>query len=182
MANPKKDKTLYVRSLDTAPACSTEGSQVEDQMEFLSVPRNAENGGGMVWDSDVSEILEGLQRYFEEKDNCSENFSFTTQGQFALSMYMEEKIGKATAGYVLKGFGELLAKYTPQRAVIQLCGNGTFEDDVIGISFDTTGDLTAVQRFAWEWSRGLCVCDADLKESDALEGIKILRLDRVVLV
>jgi hypothetical protein len=117
MANPKKDKTLYQCSLDTAPACSAEGDEVEDQLEFLTLPGNAANSTSRGGDGDVAGLLESLQQYFEEKDNYNEKFGFVTQDQLAISIYMGENIGKATTRPILKAFGNRLGKDTPQRTI-----------------------------------------------------------------
>jgi hypothetical protein len=177
VANPKKDKSLYENSLETAPACSAAGTEAAADFQIFTLSANGTREGTSAGSHvDVAGLLGGMQKFFEEKDNCDENFLFARQDNLVASIFIGNNLGKATVESVLKALSSRLAKDAGKRTIAQLCGNGTLADGAFGIAIDTSGDLASVQKIAREWSHGECASDTKLKSSGPLEGVKIFKI------
>ncbi|PVH83223.1 carbohydrate-binding module family 24 protein [Cadophora sp. DSE1049] len=175
LENPKKLNDLFVKSLDTVRACAAAGTEVHDELELAS------SSGGNGVGTEIAALMEGMQGYFEARDNCDENFLFAYHKQTVASIYVGESIGKPTVKSALEALSKTIRNSpgsVSNRTLTQLCGGGRLPERVFGISIDTTGDLVSVQRTAHEWSKGNCAVenDADLKSAGTLPGVKVFDL------
>jgi len=178
MANPKKDKTLYDDRLDAALACSAAGSEVEASLEVAVAAGGREKVDG-IEAGDVVVLLAGMQKFFEDKDNCDENFLFARHKDTVASIYIGDNLGKATVESAIEALTSRIAKDTasPSKSLVaQLCGNGTLAEGGFGIAIDTTGDLDVVQKIAREWSYGECASDAKLQSAGDRVSVKVFKI------
>ncbi|EGE08654.1 chitinase [Trichophyton equinum CBS 127.97] len=150
--NPKKSKELYQIRLDTATACVTTGIEVQDKLKLAIGSNNERNS---IY---TTRLLAGMEKFFSAKDNCDENFLFAYYQGTVAGLYIGPGLGKPTAKSALSALSShLRTRGAVSNTVVQLCGDGRKSDRVFGISIDTTGDLTAVQKTVSEWSKG-CRC------------------------
>lgn len=168
MKNPKKAKYLFQPSLDFAPACTTNGKEIQEKLEL------ATSTGSIGDKGEVVGMLEGMQQYFDAKDNCDENFLFAYHKEMVASIYIGAGLGKPTVQSALRASVGRLGT-GGSRTVAQLCGGGRLPDRVFGISIDTSGNLAAVQKTALEWSKGICA-EEHLKSTEVLPNVKVLDL------
>src|SRR5205823_1791362 len=116
-----------------------------------------------------------MQKFFEARDNCNENFLFAYHNQLVAGVYIGAGIGKPTVGSLLTSVAahQRSTSAVPSRTVAQLCGNGRLPDRVVGVSIDATGDLGTVQRMALEWSNGNCVETRNLELVASLSDLEV---------
>lgn len=91
--NPKKEAKLFEPSLDVTPACVAPGLETQGRLELAA--------SGATGNRDVTEVtslLQDMQKYFEAKDNCNEKFLFGYYKQIVASIYIGAELGKPTVG------------------------------------------------------------------------------------
>jgi hypothetical protein len=155
--NPKKDDKLFLPSLESAPACSSEGIESQDhiQLSTSSGPGNV----SIEQSGDIRGVLDGMNKYFSAKDNCDESFIFAYHQQTVGAVYVGDAIGKGTVDSALQALKQSISSNTAvaSRTVAELCGNGRSGERSFGVAIDTTGNLAGVQKLAHEWSQGKCL-------------------------
>ncbi|KAL7629535.1 hypothetical protein AAE478_001056 [Parahypoxylon ruwenzoriense] len=168
--NPKKASALFEASLGFAPACAVTGAEIQENLEMTATSGRTEGEG-----TAFSDLLDGMQKFFDAQDNCDESFLFAYHKQTVASVYIGSGLGKLTVESALKALaGRLPADSSvPNRVVVQLCGKGRQPERVFGVSIDTAGDLAAVQKTALEWSKGNCAINEDLQPLEDLFGVKV---------
>lgn len=168
--NPKKSKHLSQPGLHTALACTASFAEVPDKLA-LSM-----SSGGEGNNNEVASLLEGMQEFFDNPDNCNENFLFAYYKQTVASVYVGARLGKSSAVSALDSLAGSLREQDSisNSTVVQICGSGRRPERVLGIAVDATGDLAGVQKTALKWSRGTCVADPDLLPAGDLHDVKIL--------
>lgn len=178
MENPKKASDLFEGSLDSAPACAAIGIEVPGKLKLAA----SSDGNGSA--AEVTGLLKGMQKFFDDQDNCDENFLFAYHKQTVVSLYIGAGLGKPTVESALKALTEQLRSNGPvsERTVTQLCSSGRRPEHVFGISIDTTGDLAAVQQTALEWSKGNCAVNGHLQSAGDLPGVKVFDIARAPAV
>jgi hypothetical protein len=162
--NPKKDETLLQSSLDTAPACFANGAETTRDLSFSATGSAKSNS------TEVIKVLDGLQKFFETKDNCDENVVFAYYGKTVAGIYVGSGYGKATVSSLLnavKSSGTDLSS-----TVAQTCGNSTLLSGALGLFVDAGGDLVAAQKAAAGWIKGRCVETVGTSNSRNLQKIK----------
>lgn len=159
--SPKKDEGLFESSLDTAPACFADGTETTRDLSIFA------EGSAKVNSTEVVKVLEGLQKFFEGKDNCDENVVFAYYKKTVASIYVGSGYGKATASSLLNAVKS--SGVGSASTVAQICGGGSLPGGALGLFIDGSGDLVAAQRAAAVWSKGKCV------ETEGLRNAKILR-------
>jgi hypothetical protein len=159
--NPKKNESLVESSLGTAPACFADGIETTRDLNFSA------EGSAKVNSTEVVKVLEGLQKFFEAKDNCDENVVFTYYKNTVASMYIGNGYGKATVSSLLDA--AKLSGVGSASTVAQICGSGGLPGGALGLFIDGSGDLVAAQRAAAAWSNGECF------ETDGLSNAKSSR-------
>jgi hypothetical protein len=173
MDNPKKDKSLFDPRLRSAPACSAAGGSGVDAKLELAAAGDGRGEGGK-----LEAVLDGMQNFFSEKDNCDETVVFVRYNNAVAAIYIGANLGKSTVESALKALTSHRSTtdiWASKRMVAQLCGSGRPAEQAFGVSIDTTGDLVAVQKIALEWTQGKCASDASLKPAGVLPGIKVLQ-------
>ncbi|PVH92114.1 glycoside hydrolase family 18 protein [Periconia macrospinosa] len=141
--NPKKDEGLFDPGLETAPACLASGAEVtRDANVFLEDKKRANS-------TEVDEILEGMQKFFEVKDNCDESAVFSYYKNTVASVYVGSDYGKTTASSIIS------ALKSSSGGIAQICGRG--RSGTLGVFIDGSGNLAAAQRAAATWNIGKCV-------------------------
>jgi hypothetical protein len=170
--NPKKDDNLFLSSLDSAPACSSEGTETQDQIRLsMSSSRgnvSTENAG------DIDGVLDGMRKYFSAKDNCDESFIYVYHQQTVGAVYVGDAIGKGTVDSALQA---LKQRVSPKGAlasltVAELCGEGRSGERSFGVAIDTTGNLAGIQKLAQGWSEGKCSASASGR-AETLTGVTV---------
>lgn len=153
--NTKKADELYQSSLETAPACASVDKESQGDLQLSLDSDNSKESEGTVT------ILDCMQTYFAAEDNCDESFLYAYNNGTVAGLYISAGLGKSTVKSALNALSERLrAEGTVgNRTVAQLCGTERPSQYIIGISIDTTGNLTAVQKATQEWSKGECVAD-----------------------
>ncbi|EEQ28372.1 chitinase [Microsporum canis CBS 113480] len=171
--NPKHSKDLFQRSLETAPACITTGTEVPEKLQLAVGNGTEQDNSGERYGGHIGGLLDNMEKFFSAKDNCDENVLFSYHNKTVVSVYIGSGLGKATAQSALKALASRLRNGdTVSNVVVQLCGRGRQPERVFGISIDTTGNLAAVQKAALEWSKGKCVLD--LESVGELTGAKVM--------
>jgi hypothetical protein len=174
MSNPKKASNLFHQSLDSAPACVTIGIEVPDQLELAT---NDDGDGNR---DEIIDLLQGMQKFFDDPDNCDENFLFAQNQQTIVSIYIGAGLHKRSIESALQALTERLrtSDAVPDRIVAQRCGHEDPAEAILGISIDNTGDLAAVQQTALEWSKANCAIHGDLRAVGKSLGVKVFEIAR----
>ena len=162
--NPKKDEGLIESSLATAPACSANGTETTRDLSIFAA------GDTKVNSTEVTHVLEGLQNFFEARDNCDENVVFAYYKKTVASIYVGSGYGKPTALSLLNAVKSM--GVGSASTVAQLCGSGSLPGGALGLFIDGSGDLVAAQRAAAVWSKGNCVGTEGLSIAKDLRDVK----------
>ena len=171
MENPKKARELFQGSLKSAPACIAIGNEVQDKLQLGT--RSASNEGLI---SDAVSLLKGMQSFFKAQDNCDENFLFAYHKHTVASIYIGSSLGKPTISSEIQALSERLQSNDTiaNHTVAEICGSGRLPDRNLRIYIDTTGDLSAVQNIALEWSIGKCAIKGNIQSVGTITGVKVL--------
>ncbi|KAF2132617.1 carbohydrate-binding module family 24 protein [Dothidotthia symphoricarpi CBS 119687] len=162
--NPKKDEGLLESSLDTAPACFSDGTQTTRDLSVFT------EGSAKANLTEAVKVLEGLQNFFEAKDNCDENVVFAYYKKTVASIYVGKGYGKATASSLLSAVKS--SGIGSNSTIAQVCGSGSLPGGALGLFIDGSGDIVAAQRSAAVWSKGECVETEGLSNAKSLRNVK----------
>jgi hypothetical protein len=162
--NPKKDETLLQSSLDSAPACFADGAETTKELSFTAAGSAKSNS------TEVAKVLDGLQKFFEAKDNCDENVVFAYYRKTVASIYVGSGYGKATVSSLLSSVKS--SGIGSSSTVAQTCGNSTLPSGALGLFVDAGGDLVAAQKAAAGWSKGNCVETRNSTNTKSLQKVK----------
>ncbi|KAM5349053.1 hypothetical protein ACJ41O_008876 [Fusarium nematophilum] len=172
MDNPKKDDGLVQGgSLRVAPACAISGTPIDTKLSLATSGEAAsETEAGR-----AINLLRGMQKFFDAKDNCNERFLFAYNQDTVASLYIGAGLGRPTAKSALEALAEHLqtSPSVSNRTVAEACGGDRQPERVLGISVDTSGDLAAVQNAALQWSKGNCMTEESFKSAGHLTGVKL---------
>lgn len=157
--NPKKDDGLFDPGLATAPACLASGAEVTRDVN-ISVGSN----NGAANSNEVDKILDGMQTFFEAKDNCDESVVFAYYKKTVASLYIGNSYGKATASSIIS-----TVKSSGGR-IAQICGSQ--RSGALGVFIDTSGNLAAAQKAAITWNSGKCVQAEGRSNGKSLQKVK----------
>lgn len=170
--NPKHDKILFAPSLNAAPACAVEGHETSAELQMVTtgVPQTPEGSGNAEL---AVKLVGGMKDFFQTEDNCDETFLFAWHQATVASIYVGPGLGKRTVTYVLEAVTKQLetmesSSVFTNRTVAQLCDSFRGPGTIFGLSIDTDGDITALQKTALAWSRG--TCDTTLDGDDHVES------------
>jgi hypothetical protein len=141
--NPKEDEGLFDNGLETAPACLASGAEVMRDVNVLVEVNDKANS------TEVDIILEGMQKFFEAKDNCDESAVFAYYKKTVASVYVGSSYGKATASSLIS------TVKSSGGGIAQICGSE--RSGALGVFIDGSGNLAAAQRAAVTWNMGKCV-------------------------
>ncbi|KAM0329996.1 hypothetical protein ACHAQA_004165 [Verticillium albo-atrum] len=174
MRNPKLSDELFDVSVDEAPACAAVGLQALDQLAIATSPGTSDAAAR----SDIYQLLQGMQSFFSEEDNCNERFLFAKHKSTVASLYIGAGLGKPTANSALDAMAKRFQEPSisvANRTAIELCDGERLSSRIFGLSVDNTGDLAAVQAAALGWSSGKCTMDIDydLRPDGSLASVKI---------
>jgi hypothetical protein len=171
--NPKKVNNGLPGSLRSAQACAATGKEVEDE---LRIGRSTDSKKHA--DKELLGLLEGMQKFFNAQDNCNENLLFAYHNQTVATIYIGASLGKPTVKSALEALtGNLRGGgFVSNHAIAELCGSGRPPDRVFGISVDTTGNLSAAQKIALEWSKGNCAIQGDISPTVTLSDVKVVEM------
>ncbi|KAL1959294.1 hypothetical protein VTO42DRAFT_2481 [Malbranchea cinnamomea] len=116
-----------------------------------------------------------MQQFFNARDNCDENFLFAYNKQTVMSIYIGAGLGKPTVESAVRALITRLETdgFVGSRTIAQLCGTDRLPERIFGMSIDSTGDLAAGPKAAWEWSMGRCVDTGDFTPDEELHSIKV---------
>ncbi|KAF4508203.1 hypothetical protein G6O67_004613 [Ophiocordyceps sinensis] len=167
--NPKKANDIFWPSLDEAPACLATGLEVDNEMSLAM-----SSGSGHADGQDLTRLIQGMQDFFDAPDNCDESFVFAYHKGTVASIFVGKRLGKRTVSSALGALAGHLGSYgpIPDRVVAQLCHGVNGPEHMLGVSIDTTFNLAAVQKTAFEWSMGSCAGDQGLHAIGVLPNIK----------
>jgi hypothetical protein len=141
--SPKKDEGLFDNGLETAPACVASGAEFTRDANVLMEVNNRVNS------TEVDKVLEGMQRFFEAKDNCDESAVFAYYKKTVAAVYIGSGYGKATASSIIS------TVKSSGGGIAQICGGE--RSGALGVFIDGSGNLAAAQRAAAAWNMGKCV-------------------------
>lgn len=164
--NPKKSVVLFQSSLESAPACISSSQEVPAEVQLTS-------SGTRNSTTDPSELLQGMIRFFEQRDNCDETFLFGYHNEVIAGIHIGAGLGQATAGSALQALAEFLRKDAPSQAVVELCWE-RLPEHVLGIVVGTARDLVSVQKMALGWSKGNCAVERG--QGHQLAGVRVLEV------
>jgi hypothetical protein len=162
--NPKKDEGLLESGLETAPACFANGTETTRDLSVFAA------GNSKVNSTEVVQVLEGLQKFFDAKDNCDENVVFAYYKKTVASFYVGNGYGKPSASSLLNAVKS--SGIGSASTVAQICGSGSLPGGALGLFIDSSGDLVAAQRAAATWSKGNCVGTEGLSIAKDLRDVK----------
>lgn len=100
--NPKKSSDLFRGSLESEPACATSGIKAKDKLEV------ATSSGGKGDAGEVASLLESIQKFFDTRDNCDENFLYAYHRKTVASIYIGAGLGIPTVASAVKALTERL--------------------------------------------------------------------------
>ncbi|KAF7555882.1 hypothetical protein G7Z17_g1807 [Cylindrodendrum hubeiense] len=169
MENPKKSPKLFQGgSLKTAAACSVDGDPVNVTLALRASSAKADG-------AKVANLLHGIQRFFETRDNCDENFLFAYHQNTVASVYIGTGLGKPTIKSAIQALSKHFQSSNSHREhmVAELCNSEHQKEQVFGVSIDHSGDLAAVQNDALQWSKGSCAIQGDLNPTEELPGVNM---------
>lgn len=168
--NPKTADGLVEISLDVAPACAIEGQERKGE---LSLSRSS--GFGQASGSDVAALLHYMEEFFNVKDNCDETLLFAYSKKTVAGVYIGAGLGKQTIASSLEAVAQGLQNTASvaNRTLAQLCDIESKAEQIFGISIDTTGNILAVQRAAFDWVQGKCAIDGILDVPEDTLAVKI---------
>ncbi|PFH63169.1 hypothetical protein XA68_17278 [Ophiocordyceps unilateralis] len=148
----------FLSGLMSEPACLQAGVEMPETM-MLQLD---DNGG--IQSKDVVAVINLMQRYFADEQNCHERATFSWYNGIVAMTYIGQKLGKLTAESALGALAERIKTndYAPGRTVAQLCHDGTDAGRVFGVTIDTTEDFEAVQQATELWTKGGCVIDHNI--------------------
>lgn len=154
--NPKKQEDLFDGPLTTAPACvSQSASKGIDSLAVSFKQAKTAAGGG----KNTTALLKGMKKFFDNADNCDEQFIFAYHGKTVASVYVGKDLAKSSASSALDAFATFLEGSNSPLAselTAEVCGKASRAGQIIGIAVDAEGDLAKVQKTALAWSKGAC--------------------------
>jgi LysM repeat protein len=135
---------------------------------------------------DVVGLLEGMERFFDAKDNCDENFLFAWHKKTAAGVYLGAALGKPTVASAVRALASRLqtGRSVPNRTIAELCGSGRRPEHVFGIAIGAAGDLATLQSTALAWSHGACATDGNmnLEPAGELKGARVFEVKGAPMV
>ncbi|KAF5023085.1 hypothetical protein F66182_4842 [Fusarium sp. NRRL 66182] len=169
MENPKKSAKLFQGgSLKTAAACAVDGEPAGVKLE-LGESGNKTDGARILG------VLQGVQKFFQAKDNCDENFLFAYHQQTVAGVYIGAGLGKPTiesAVGVLSSYFRSRTSHS-DHVVAELCSGQGKREQTLGISINERGGLAAIQKQLLQWSQGSCALQGSSKSTTQLSGVKM---------
>lgn len=176
--NPKKSEALFDPKLDSAASCVLATAESDGDLHVAI--STGDNSGVEV--SVAAGLLEGIKAFFDDPNNCDENFVFAWHNGTVGAAYIGAALGKPSIVSALDILANHLQDNTAflsNLTVAQLCSSERQRDRSIGIAIDTTADLAGLQRTALGWSQGDCVAvdGTELQATNAIDGLKIFEID-----
>lgn len=92
VSNSKKEIPLAAARLASAPSCVSDGVEVADKVELYT---NSDEQGEERNDR-ATTLLQGLHEFFEEQENCDEQFIFAYHNETVAGIYTGSQLGKGT--------------------------------------------------------------------------------------
>jgi hypothetical protein len=117
-----------------------------------------------------------MGRFFNDQDNCDENFLFAWHKQTAAALYIGAALGKPTIASAINALGSRIRARASvsNRIITQLCGSGP--ERMFGIAIGASAELAVLQSTALAWSKGTCAVDKDLETIGDLKGVKVFEV------
>lgn len=176
MQNPKTSTNLTQRGIDTAQACFSGGIPSKQSLQLFNSLGSSDSNPGQrtTMTPSLEKPLEGLDTFFSAKDNCDESFAFAYHNGTIAGLYIGDRLGKATVSSALRALAQR-DLWPSAQAAAQLCSQGHAGDQVFGVAIDTTGNLAAVQKTLYNWSKGTCLVNDP--SGAQVEGVEISKLE-----
>ncbi|KAK3368853.1 chitinase [Lasiosphaeria ovina] len=149
--SPKKSDRPVLASLDVAPACFVDGTEVE------VMPEVSQSSHGRGRPEQIEALLEGLGAFFKTPDNCDENILFACHNQTVAGVYIGAGLGKPIIASALDALAKSIGSSSsaPARTVVQLCGRDRQAERVLGIAIESDRNLALVRKSVLAWSKGI---------------------------
>ncbi|KAL4971353.1 glycoside hydrolase superfamily [Aspergillus desertorum] len=118
-------------------------------------------------------IGDAFQRYFNNSVNCDHNDLFAQAGRVAVGIHINSHLEHSSASAaatqqltsIIKSANGVL-----NQTVLQVCDSGS--EWTLGVSVNTQGDLTSLQKHMRTWNDGKCVDDVASKKKINLSAIR----------
>lgn len=123
-------------------------------------------------DSTVA-ITDVVQAYFSQAANCARNNIFSHANHVVVGMHIGSRLehSKAASALIQLLTGSISASQgVYEQIVLQHCGANS--DRSLGITVNTKGNLTAVQKHMRDWSDGNCI--KNFEQSKRIESVSLL--------
>ncbi|KAF2226558.1 hypothetical protein BDZ85DRAFT_316064 [Elsinoe ampelina] len=168
--NPKKAADLFPQDYQLPSACSSRGTSQETTLRYAKFGDVATNVEA------IMPLLDGIQAFFEEPDNCDERFVFAYNKGVIAGLAIGDYVGKSSVDSALGAFRNRIQTegIVTNHTVAEYCASGLSFGNHFGIVLDTTGDdLAAVQRAAVTWHQGACAIQGDLRRGDDIPDVQL---------
>lgn len=181
----KKAKTIDTEDAPVNDVFKPSGKKRAEQLSCLGETNKTSHSlqlsrfGSSSGSGNVAVTLESISKQLEHAENCklSNSILFAYTNGTIAGAYMGPAVAKAGAAPWIKGISDnVKSKGASQRMVTQLCGPGRNAHHIMGISIDTSGNLTAVQRDLKSWVDGKCVSTTRGASAVSLANFELLEV------
>lgn len=142
MSNLKKTSNLFQKNLESASTCVTIDIETSDHLKLTTNDDDNENR------DEIIDLLQDMQKFFDDLNNCDENFLFAHHKQTIVSIYIDASFDKRSMKSTFQVLTERLQIIDAilDRIVAQRCDNKTSAKVILSIFIDITSDLATMQK------------------------------------
>ncbi|KAF9894646.1 hypothetical protein FE257_006534 [Aspergillus nanangensis] len=132
---------------------------IQGEEATISLDFSLDSTTGEATADDLNTILDHVEKHLTNPDHCDTSHIFGYHNGAVVGVYIGSAIDnvETTSSLFKQLRGEVsTTDETPKSLIMQRCSDVYNSNYIVGVAVDTTGDLNAVQKSVYAWSKAQC--------------------------